>query len=253
MAKGSRQEAATASLIAAANFVKRRTRAVRARREDEFRPVAAERDSLTEWFKRSGKILSEGYCRQFHAIGGGAEHDVYMDLHGQRAVKVTRGNRFGWSISYPGAHATPLEYMRRLVYHNWFFGDDIELVGAILSDDHIEVVTSQTWIHCDRTQAEPTEAQIDQYFAALAFKRSTLYPEGAMYYSPEFDIVAADAHARNVLLSSDGHLHPIDIVIGRPGKDLAAALNSEFAVEGQLSVRTTVLAPDDSWTFFDLP
>src|SRR5580658_3745182 len=151
MAERTVSEAASAPLIAAANFVKRCSRAVLARGEDGIGSVAAQRDCLREWFEGRGQILTPGYCRQFHHFGGGAEHEVFFDVKNALAIKSTYPNRFGWCVSsetFP--HATPWEYLRRLIYHNWFLGDNIQLVGAIAGEDHIEIITSLLWIYGDR-------------------------------------------------------------------------------------------------------
>ena len=96
MAERTIREAASAPLIAAANFVKRRSRAVLARGEAGIGSVAAQRNCLREWFEGRGQILTPGYCRQIHHFGGGAEHEVFFDVKNTLAIKATHPNRFGW-------------------------------------------------------------------------------------------------------------------------------------------------------------
>jgi hypothetical protein len=99
MAERTREQGASGSLIAAANYIKRRPGAISARGEDVARPIIAQRDQLYEYLENRGEILSEGFCRRFHHFGNGAEHEVYFDLKNRRAIKVTRSNNFGWSVA----------------------------------------------------------------------------------------------------------------------------------------------------------
>lgn len=235
MAERTRREGASLSLIAAANYIKRGPGAISSRGEVGARPVTAQRDALYEYLYNRGEILGDGYCRQYHHFGNGAEHEVYFDLENRRAIKVTRSNNFGWSVAHEGAHATPFEYLRRLVYQNWFFGDDISLVGAIGSEGHLELITAQPWIYADRIRPPATSEQIKQYFFEIGFFESHLYDSGGFFYHPQFNVIAADAHSRNVLVSSEGNIHPIDVVMGRPGKALKLSLKQEFRGLDELS------------------
>jgi len=228
MASGLSSKGASASLVTAANYIKRGSRAILARREDGVRASTAQQDCLIEWFKRKSQILSSSYCRRYRHFGGGAEHEVFFDLNNRLAIKTTHPNKFGWSAACESVPATPLEYLTRLLYQNWFFGDDIQLIGALTGDDHMEVVTSQPWISGDKTRPPASDEQIIQYFATKGFQKSEQFPGGGFFYNPELNVVAADAHSRNVLVSSQGQITPIDIVMGRPGKALEAKLRREI-------------------------
>lgn len=50
-----------------------------------------------------------------------AEHVVYYDDARALAIKATHANRFGHSAYAEGVPATPLEYLRRLGWHNAHF------------------------------------------------------------------------------------------------------------------------------------
>ncbi len=94
----------------------------------------------------------------------------------------------------------------------------------------MEVVTSQPWIYADRVRPPATDEEIRDYFQAIGFLESRLYDAGGFFYHPGFNVIAADAHSRNVLVSSDGNIHPIDIVMGRPGPMLRPRLLREFGL-----------------------
>ncbi len=222
------REAASGSLVSAARYVRRSAQAVLESGEQYVNRLQAERDALRHWARCNDKELTSGYCGQYHPIGAGAEHRVFFDVAQGLAIKATHPNRFGWSVEYEGANATPFEYLRRLIYQNWFFGDRINLVGVVTGDDHLEVITSQPWITGMETHPEATEEQIVSYFADLGFVPTRLFPSRSGFYNKEVDIVAADAHPRNILVSEFGQILPIDVVMGRPGPRLARLLALEF-------------------------
>lgn len=222
MAKAVRKEAAGYSPSAAARFVRTCTSAMLAHGEIVGR-FNAERASLVQFLREKGLILPGNCCADFRPVSEGAEHVVYHDEGNKRAIKVTRENTYGHSIrrhagrTHPLA-GTPLEYLQRLAYHNLFFGDDIRLLGGIITDDCIGLVTSQPWILSDEAPLA-TEAQITDYFAELGFVRVNLYPDGNFYYFLRANIAAADASASNMVFSNSGELIPIDVVIGTPDEE----------------------------------
>ncbi len=226
MAQGVRQGTTRNPLQSAANFVRRRARAVL---ESGERSTAfgAEKLALIEWGASSGLKLPHDFCCRFVPVSSGAEHLVYHDQVARRAIKLTRPNAFGHSAAEPGGRgATATEYLRRLTYHNLLFGDDVRLLGLIQTEDSVQVVSSQPWITAHAETPNATVEQIDDYFERLTFVRSDLF-EGAVYYSKFLDIVAADAHSLNVLISEENFIVPIDVVIGRPGDDLRIKLVKE--------------------------
>jgi hypothetical protein len=229
MAKAIRQGSATNSIVAAANYVRRGSRAMLESGTDRHNTRSAQRYYLIEWFKRQGQLLNKGYCGQFSPVSSGAEHCVYFDLANLRAIKATHPNRFGHSVAYEGAQATPLEYLRRLAFHNRFFGDDIRLLGCIECDEDLEIITSQPWITADMASPAATAEQIDAYFKAITFRRSAQF-EGALFYSAYFGLVVGDAHSGNVLVSETGKIVPIDLVVGRPGAALKLRLEQELGL-----------------------
>lgn len=200
---------------------------------------AAERQCLVDWFKKRDAVLPTSYCRQFGPVSSGAEHSVYYDLAGFRAVKITHPNGFGHSVYQVGARATPLEYFRRLGLHNHFFGDDIRLLGCVLEEEGaIQIVSSQPWVTASSNTPTASDAQIDAYLSEIKFRRSQLFSDGAVFFNPNLRLVIADARSGNVLVTEGGDIMPIDLVIGLPSKELEALLRAELP-QNQLS------SPDD--------
>ncbi len=89
MAERAREEGATRTLIAAANYVKRRPGAIQARGEDVARPIISQRDLLYEFCLRRNEVLGSGFTGRFSYVGAGAEHVVLFDNDNRRAIKVT--------------------------------------------------------------------------------------------------------------------------------------------------------------------
>jgi hypothetical protein len=103
-------------------------------------------------------------------------------------------------------------------------------VGAIGYQGHREIVASEPWIYADRVHPPARLDQIRNYFSEIGSRESHLYSSEGFFYHTKFNVVAADAHSRNVLLSADGDIHPIDIVMERPGNALKARLLTEFGM-----------------------
>lgn len=183
----------------------------------------AERIALVRWARHHGRILDSSLVEQFRHVSSGAEHAVFHDQCNALAVKTTHPNRFGHSTREEGAAATPLEYIRRLAWHNALFGDDIRLLGVILFENNIQIVTSQPWIVADERHFTTIE-EIDGYFERLKFTHVELVPDVPLYFNDELCVVIADAHQQNVLTTEDGHLVPIDVVVGIPGERLLEQL-----------------------------
>lgn len=226
MAKSPGIQATRDSPRAAASYVRSCSGAVLEGRRVGHREFAAQRNCLVRWFENQGRLLGRDCCRQYRRVSEGAEHVVYFDADNGRAVKVTHPNRFGHSVVAEGHDASPLEYLRRLTFHNLLFGDDVRLLGCIFTGSHIELVTTQPWISAGNPPTA-SQAQIDSYFEERRFARSSLFDQLPVYYSTGFDLVAMDAHPGNVLVSDKGFIMPIDVVVGVPGPEFRARLRRE--------------------------
>jgi hypothetical protein len=181
--------------------------------------------ALIEWANAAGKRVNFSHIEQFQHVAEGAEHVVYHDLIRGLAIKATHINRFGHSTDGERRSATPLEYLRRLGWHNILFGDDIRIEGIAYEDAQLEVITSQPWIVADLLRPLPTQEEIDAYFEQRHFKKAIINPDAPLYFNADINIVIADAHNRNILREEhEGKLYPIDVVIGRPGSKLHRAL-----------------------------
>jgi Serine/Threonine/Tyrosine Kinase found in polyvalent proteins len=211
-----------------AGFVRRSAQAIRASSKgvSQYR---SEYLALIRWAQRFGRLLPFDYIEQFSFIGDGAEHRVYKDDTGSKlAIKATHTNKFGYSTIQDGCWASPVEYLKRLSWQNFLFGDDLRIVGIAYEDDQMEIVTSQPWISVHEIRPNPFQEEIDVYMGKFGLVSSSLDLDTPLYYSETYRIVVADAHDRNILRDFNGDLAAIDLVIGPPGEKLRERIDEFF-------------------------
>ncbi len=172
--------------------------------------------ALQRWATSVGRCLNEDGLRGFKPVASGAEHEVFFDESAQRAIKVTKGGRFGHSLEGEGLSATPASYLQRLVFHNELLGDSIELVGVWSAEGSVRIISSQPWVTEDEVDVALTQDDITAWFGDLGFKQFCR-AEVPAYFKAESDVVVLDANVKNVLRDTNGRVFPIDVVIGVPG------------------------------------
>lgn len=172
-------------------------------------------DRLESWLRAEGLRVSKSALENGF-VGSGAEHETYFDSAGLVAVKLTHDGRYGHCLRHEGAIATPLDYLRRLAWHNEIFGDDIRLHGMLTDTAGLRLVSSQPWISSHPDKLSPSQPEIDAFLMEFGFFRSAAYPDGFIYYNGEAELVIGDAQPANLLLDDQGFIHPIDLVIAVP-------------------------------------
>lgn len=178
---------------------------------------------LMSWFQSRGLSIPKSALERGF-VGGGAEHETYFDPTGGVAVKVTHDDRFGHCLRAEGAVSTPLDYLRRLAWHNELFGDDILIHGFLENSAGLRLVTSQTWITTHPSKLSPTQQEIDAFLEEFGFYRSCAYPEGFIYFNTLSGMVIGDAQPSNLLRDINGVIRPIDLVIAEPDGELTQKL-----------------------------
>jgi hypothetical protein len=231
MDQETRRGAAKNSPHAAARFVRRGAEAIRAGSAG-ISQYRAEYQALIHWADAGGVLVPFRYIEQFAFIGDGAEHRVYKDdrtdLFRAYAIKTTHTNKFGYSTRDEGRWASPVEYLKRLAWQNFFFGDDIRIIGVAHEDGQLEVITSQPWIDVHPTKPNPSQDEIDVYMGQSGFLSTSMDLDTPIYFNPGFNLIAADAHDRNVLRDHSGVLCAIDLVIGPPSRTMKERMEHFF-------------------------
>jgi hypothetical protein len=100
---------------------------------------------IDAWFRTQGLCIPKSTFKNGF-VGSGAKHETYFDQVGQLAVKLTHDGRFGHCLRAEGALSTPIDYFRRLAWHNTLFGDDIQIHGVVRDSAGVRFVSSQPWI-----------------------------------------------------------------------------------------------------------
>jgi len=174
--------------------------------------------AFIDWCRDGGRVLPLDFPGP--AREGGREHDVTLDDATGRWVKYTKRSASGYTVNWTEngtpflLNASPSEYLQRLLWQNFIFGDDIHLVG--LWEEHPRqwrIITTQPGL-----QGEP--ATLDEIEAAFVSAGFSLLPwrsvgyEGSLSLRFEgYDIW--DVHPANVLLSPEHLPLPIDVIVTR--------------------------------------
>jgi hypothetical protein len=181
--------------------------------------------ALVEWGQTHKLIRCESdflFFRRAPVVGGN-EHEVWFDETSNRWFKATYPGQFGLAWGREGT-ATPREYLTRLVLHNKYFKDNIQLVALIEWSQRLRVLISQPHIAGEAAQCH----EIKEWFICHGFAQ--LHCNGRIaWYRKRENLLVADAHEGNVIKSKNGELVPIDLNITQPvGKILEWVSNYDF-------------------------
>ena len=186
----------------------------------------ADREEITRvllsWAREHGAILPEGWNRGYVHVTQRNEHEVWFDQRNDLAFKATHGRRFGLGFNEDG-YPSALNYLDRIVFAQKLFNTEWHLIGVWLHINDVRIVTRQRWIRGRRcSQTEILELLEARRFRAVevAGKR--------VFYRPDDGLCIADLHEGNVIATNKG-LVPIDVIIGRPGTELANLLISQIS------------------------
>lgn len=184
---------------------------------DPKKPEAIVR-CLLQWARENKRILPENWNRELTWADRGREHHIWVDRQSTRVYKSTYGRRFGLGFSR-AEDANALEYLTRIRLCNALFNTELRFEGVWPYQNEVRIVTSQRFIRGDNTPQE----KVTEFMEARQFERRWIATR-LVYYRSSDNLVVADLHEQNVLTTRSGALVPIDVIIGKPGADLEAAL-----------------------------
>ena len=172
--------------------------------------------ALLEWGESHQLIRQEEDFPFFKRApdGHGDEHEAWFDEASNRWFKATYHNKFGLAWGRLDS-ATCREYLTRLLLQNRYFGDDIQLVALVNCGNRLRIVTSKPHIKGGPASYDP----IVNWFQNLGFVR-VVYGNRIAWYRQGENLLVADAHEGNVLLSETGVLVPIDLNVIQPSGEL---------------------------------
>ncbi len=134
-------------------------------------------------------------------LGGGNEHDVFLDAHSLRVLKRTV-TEAGY-----GAQGTARAYLENLRRQNLMFDAGYILEGLVLEHQKLQFLVSQPFIE----GVEASDAQIEAYFRARGFEWRAQDTFSVMMGGRLWTV--ADARPANIYINSQGILFPIDVQI----------------------------------------
>ena len=192
-----------------------------------------------------------------------------VSADGTRVLKFTKGDNFGHTpAGYQAPFADALdtrpaaagEYLDRAKLLNEHFGTDYKVEGVAKTGEHAGLVISQTRFIGD----PPTKPEISAHMKAAGFVQlkpdniANNYMDDKSWYHPQKNLVVMDTKPANFIKTSDGSLHPIDLMIAKPapGSLLHRAvmqnlklknrvLNSAPADGSGINVKEMVNSPDN--------
>jgi len=157
---------------------------------------------------------------------GGEEHRVRFDEQSDRYWKATYPGRSGYTMiaAHDGlvemVHATPLEYLERLLLQNRLFGDDNQLEAISEEPGGMVILTSQRNI----PGTDATLTEIELYFRSMWFQPlhglNVANPGSLSFYRDLDEIAIFDAHRANLVKHDTGHIIPIDLILVRADEAL---------------------------------
>lgn len=143
--------------------------------------------------------------------------------------KITRPNRFGWTVlpgddGYPEvAEATPLEYLVRWLISNRLLGDTVSLAGIHSTDEGTRMIVSQRFL----IGHYPTPIQIRDELQDFGFIPVQTFSVGAhgdsSFFNPELGIALFDAAKDNFIMTRGAPV-AIDILPVKVGPKLRSQL-----------------------------
>ena len=132
---------------------------------------------------------------------------------------MTHPGSFGWSSAGEGLKATPLEYLDRLAWQNLLFSDEIKIIAIVGEKRVLQMVTSQPYIFEPYDSPDITLEEIDHFFEVRHFDKISVNPDAPWFFNSDLGIAIGDGHPGNFIRDVHGEIVPIDLVIGKPGRE----------------------------------
>jgi hypothetical protein len=163
----------------------------------------AERQSLDTFAHKEGWLIEDAGTFQglSDRLGGGNEHDVFLDAHSLRVIKRTI-TEAGY-----GAQGTARAYLENLRRQNLMFDAGYILEGLVQEDHKLQFLVSQPFIE----GVEASDADIEAFFMDRGFAWCAQDTFSVMMGSRLWTV--ADARPANIYINSQGVLFPIDVQI----------------------------------------
>lgn len=132
---------------------------------------------------------------------GGKEHRVAPLPDGARVLKVVDVQALATESLY--------DYLTDLMLSNYYFDDDIQILGAYEKAGRLHLVTSQPYV--DGTH--PDWVKLQAGLVAQSLRDPSPHSQGGNFVIDDDvlgEVDVFDLHVNNVIMDATGWLHPID-------------------------------------------
>lgn len=167
--------------------------------------------SLEAFAQQCGALFSYDWLISLDPRDGGQQHETYVDLAcPEWRIKVTGPNLALISRRRRIPELGALEYLTSCHLANIVFGDQIEFLGIIPTEEGPRLVIRQPEVEAaDPDNPHPMKPAINRWLRRAGFE----YDEGA--WTREGDlVVVSDEHEGNFILAAEG-IRPIDLHLTR--------------------------------------
>ncbi len=167
--------------------------------------------SLEAFAIQHGLLFNYAWLMSLDPRDGGQQHETYVDLSEPSwRIKVTGPNLVLISKRRRIPELTALDYLNSCHLANIIFGDQIEFLGVIPTEEGPRLVIRQPEVEAaDPDNPHPMKPAINRWLRSAGFE----YEEGA--WTRESDlVVVSDEHEGNFILAADG-IRPIDLHLSR--------------------------------------
>ncbi|TSA34945.1 MAG: hypothetical protein D4R65_05480 [Verrucomicrobiaceae bacterium] len=180
--------------------------------------------ALFRWAERENRVSSPEITPERQ---GGREHDLTFLPEERRWRKFTKQDGCGFTVDFMSDNplllpGTPLQYLKRLLLQNTFWGDDTQLVGVQVQTPGARIITTQPDV---KGEAPLPDVLHDYLCREFGFRRLNNTPMG--YYKSlsylQGHFAMFDVHPANFVQVASGQILPIDVImIEFHGKELVA-------------------------------
>lgn len=143
-----------------------------------------------------------------------SEHLIWFAPKSGSVVKATAYGRFGHDFDRRRGGGLPADYLDRMALSVEILGDSVSLLGKFDgADGSVGLVIRQNYIPASRETPNPSPDQIAAFFQARGFE--PVPGKEGRHLHRQLGVEIDDTHAANFILTEDGTVVPVDLLIRR--------------------------------------
>lgn len=143
-----------------------------------------------------------------------SEHLIWFVPKSGAVVKATAYGRFGHDFDRRRGGGLPADYLDRMALSDEILGDSVSLLGKFEGvDGEVGLVIRQNYIPASRETPNPSTDQIAAFLRARGFE--PVPGKEGRHLHRQLGVEIDDTHAANFILTEDGTVFPLDLLIRR--------------------------------------